>query len=92
MQFPVLSCRGVLGTRRDVLWGWVSGCCDRCRVGGVGEFAEVVADGVQCPFALRPGDASESEMSGVLPDFHLSEDGFDDGFASGVVGPPRFGA
>ena len=66
--------------------------CGGCSIGGVGEFAEVVADDMQCLLALRSGDSSELEMSGVLTDFHLPDYGFDDGFAPGVVGPPRFGA
>src|SRR5665809_36969 len=82
---------GVLSAT-SVLWtGGRSGCCGGCGVGGVGEFAEVVADGVECPFALSAGDSSEPEMSGVLADFHLAEYGFDDGFASGVVDPAGLG-
>ena len=79
--------------RDDPKWGSVRllGAWLRCRFGGVGEFPEVVADGMECPFAFGAGETSEPEMFGVLSGFHLPEHGFNDRFSSGVVGPPGLG-
>jgi hypothetical protein len=53
---------------------------------GVAELAQVVADHVEGPLALRTGETAQAELPGVLADLHLSEDRLDDRLSARVVG------
>src|SRR3954469_275231 len=66
-----------------------AGCSRRHdqRVRRSGQLAQVVAEGMQGPLALRPLEAAQTEEAGVLTDLHLAEGRLDDGLAPGVVGP-----
>src|SRR5699024_5991801 len=54
----------------------------------VAEFAQVVAQRLQYPFTLGGCPSSQAQLPGLLPGLHLSERGFDDGFAALVVAVP----
>ena len=68
-----------------------SGVGRSSRGGVVEQLAEVVARGDEPPFLSGGLFASEQDLFAAVDGVDLTEDRFDDGFASRVASPPGFG-